>query len=234
MLVGIVNVVDSMIAQSVDCGVYLNAGYERAVASTKSFTSSLIILSLIGMWFRDKSNNLPIIKSLRNLPNNIEVLLNNSLFKSKCDNLVTLINNKQIQSMFILGRGKMFAIAREGALKIKELSYIHAEGYSSSSLKHGPFALLDDKSISLLLMDEKNITNLESTYYEISARDTNIYVLTDSDSIVTENIIRIPKIKYYQEILFVIALQYISYKLSISKNINPDKPRNLAKVVTVE
>lgn len=234
MLVGIVNVVDSMIAQSVDCGVYLNAGYERAVASTKSFTSSLIILSLIGMWFRDKSNNLPIIKSLRNLPNNIEVLLNNSLFKSKCDNLVTLINNKQIQSMFILGRGKMFAIAREGALKIKELSYIHAEGYSSSSLKHGPFALLDDKSISLLLMDEKNITNLESTYYEISARNTNIYVLTDSDSIVTENIIRIPKIKYYQEILFVIALQYISYKLSISKNINPDKPRNLAKVVTVE
>lgn len=234
MLVGIVNVVDSMIAQSVDCGVYLNAGYERAVASTKSFTSSLIILSLIGMWFRDKSNNLPIIKSLRNLPNNIEVLLNNSLFKSKCDNLVTLINNKQIQSMFILGRGKMFAIAREGALKIKELSYIHAEGYSSSSLKHGPFALLDDKSISLLLIDEKNITNLESTYYEISARNTNIYVLTDSDSIVTENIIRIPKIKYYQEILFVIALQYISYKLSISKNINPDKPRNLAKVVTVE
>ena len=154
--------------------------------------------------------------------------------KSKCDNLVTLINNKQIQSMFILGRGKMFAIAREGALKIKELSYIHAEGYSSSSLKHGPFALLDDKSMSLLLMDEKNITNLESTYYEISARNTNIYVLTDSDSIVTENIIRIPKIKYYQEILFVIALQYISYKLSISKNINPDKPRNLAKVVTVE
>lgn len=234
ILVGVINVVDSMIAQSVDCGIYLNAGYERAVASTKSFTSSLIVLSLIGMWFRENYKNLPILKSLRNLPNNIEVLLNDSSFKTSCDNLVNLMNSKQIQSMFILGRGKMFAIAREGALKIKELSYIHAEGYSSSSLKHGPFALLDDKSLSLLLMDEKNITNLESTYYEISARDTNIYVLTDTETTVTENIIRIPKVKYYQEILFVIALQYISYQLSISRNINPDKPRNLAKVVTVE
>ena len=83
-------------------------------------------------------------------------------------------------------------------------------------------------------MDEKNITNLESTYYEISARDTNIYILTDTETTVTENIIRIPKVKYYQEILFVVALQYISYQLSISRNINPDKPRNLAKVVTVE
>jgi glucosamine--fructose-6-phosphate aminotransferase (isomerizing) len=194
ILVGIVNVVDSMIPQSVDCGVYLNAGYERAVASTKSFTSSLVVLSLIGMWFREKYKNVPIIKSLRNLPNNIEVLLNDVSFKASCDNLVNRMNSKQIQSMFILGRGKMFAIAREGALKIKELSYIHAEGYSSSSLKHGPFALLDDKSISLLLMDEKNITNLESTYYEISARDTNCYVLTDTDTIITENIIRIPKL----------------------------------------
>ena len=234
ILVGIINVVDSMIAQSVDCGVYLNAGYERAVASTKSFTSSLVVLSLIGMWFREKYKNVPILKILRSLSSHIKILLNDQSFKTSCDSLVNLMNSKQIQSMFILGRGKMFAIAREGALKIKELSYVHAEGYSSSSLKHGPFALLDDKSISLLLMDEKNITNIESTYNEISARDTNCYVLTDTDTIITENIIRIPKLKYYQEILFVVALQYLSYQLSISKNINPDKPRNLAKVVTVE
>ena len=234
ILLGIVNVVDSMIAQSVDCGVYLNAGYERAVASTKSFTSTLTVLSLIGMWFQEKHKNISKIKSLRNIPNNIEVILNDAVFKASCDNLVTLINSKQIQSMFILGRGKMFSIAREGALKIKEISYIHAEGYASSSLKHGPFALLDDKSLTLLLMDEENITNIESTYYEINSRDTNCYILTDTDTKISENVIRIPRENYYQEILFVVALQYIAYQLSISRNINPDRPRNLAKVVTVE
>ncbi len=234
ILIGIVNVVDSMIAQSVDCGVYLNAGYERAVASTKSFTSSLIILSLIGMWFRIKHKNIPVINCLRGLPDKVEILLNDPLFKSSCDNLVNLINNKQINSLFILGRGKMFAIAREGALKIKELSYIHAEGYSSSSLKHGPFALLDNKTLSLLLIDENTVENLMITYHEICSRETNCYVLTDSAIDITENVIKLPKNKYYQEILFAIALQYLSYQLSISKGINPDKPRNLAKVVTVE
>jgi glucosamine--fructose-6-phosphate aminotransferase (isomerizing) len=234
VLIGVINVVDSMIAQSVNCGVYLNAGCERAVASTKSFTSSLIVLSLIGMWFRKKYKNIPIINCLRSLPNDVEILLQDQSFKSGCDNLVNLINNKEIHSMFILGREKMFAIAREGALKIKELSYIHAEGYSSSSLKHGPFALLDNKSISLLLIDENTVANLMITYHEICSRETNCYILTDSDIDVTENVIKIPKNKYYQEILFAIALQYLSYQLSISRNINPDKPRNLAKVVTVE
>ena len=119
-------------------------------------------------------------------------------------------------------------------MKIKEISYIHAEGYSTSSLKHGPFALLDKKTISLLLVDEKNKDDLTSTYHEIISRDTSCFVITDTDfNIKTNNIISLPKIQHYQEIIFTVTLQYLAYLISIKRNINPDKPRNLAKVVTV-
>ena len=235
-LLGVINVVDSLIAQTVDCGIYMNAGREVAVASTKSFTSSLIIFSLIAMWFKEKHMNMPILNSLRIVPNIIEQLLISECFKNKCKEIVDYINSHKIKSIFILGHGKMFPISREIALKIKELTYIHAEGYSSKSLKHGPFALLDKNTLTFLLIDN-NTDNL-STYYEITSRDTHCYVVSDCDNIFNtaefDNILMLPKIKYYQEIIFTVALQYLSYELSISRNINPDKPRNLAKVVTVE
>lgn len=235
-LIGIVNVVDSLIARSVDCGVYLNAGQEIAVASTKSFTSMLTILSLIGMWFNDKYINIPIINVLRSLPTTIDNLLSSEIFKNQCRNIVEFINTNDIHSIFVLGRGKMFPISREIALKIKEITYIHAEGYSSGSLKHGPFALLDKKALTLLLIDEKNTELLTSTYYEITSRDTYCCVVSDNNALnfKCDNFLQIPKILHYQEILFSIALQYLSYVLSVSRNINPDKPRNIAKVVTVE
>jgi glutamine---fructose-6-phosphate transaminase (isomerizing) len=239
LLLGVVNVVDSLIAQSVDCGVYLNAGREVAVASTKSFTSTLIVLSLISMWFKEKHSNIPIINSLRSLSNVVDDLLVNHIFKNKCKEIVEFINENKIQSIFILGRQKMFPIAREIALKIKELTYIHAEGYSGGSLKHGPFALLDQKTLTFLLIDN-DMDNL-STYYEITSRNTHCFIVSDCENLLntkglinTDNILMLPKVKYYQEIIFTIALQYLSYELSISRNINPDKPRNLAKVVTVE
>ena len=236
ILLGIVNVVDSVIAQSVDCGVYMNAGREMAVPSTKSFTSSLIILSLIGMWFKEKYLNIPVINSLRVLPLKIEILLTDTIFRDKCQKIVDFISINDIKSIFILGRGKMYPIAKEGSLKIKEITYIHAEGYAAGSLKHGPFALLDDKTISILLIDEKNKEYLTSTYYEIMARDTHCYIITDCEELGLgeANIIQVPRLKYYQEVLFTVALQYISYVLSVARGINPDKPRNLAKVVTVE
>ena len=234
-LLGVINVVDSFIAQMVDCGVYINAGREVAVASTKSFTSMLVVLSLIAMWFKEKHMNIPILNSLRIMPNIIEQLLISECFKNKCKEIVNFINSHKIKSIFVLGHGKMFPISREIALKIKELTYIHAEGYSSKSLKHGPFALLDKNTLTFLLID-KNTDNL-STYYEITSRDTHCYIVSDCDDIFNTgeiNNIMLPKIKYYQEIIFTVALQYLSYELSISRNINPDKPRNLAKVVTVE
>ena len=163
-------------------------------------------------------------------------------FKEQCENITEYIVKNDIQSIFVLGRGKLYAIACEGALKIKEITYIHAEGYSAGSLKHGPFALLDKKSVTLLLIDEKNKECLTSTYQEIIARDTTCYIITDStlDNIdinnmdMFGNILYISKLEYYQEIVFAVTLQYIAYLLSIKRGINPDKPRNLAKVVTVE
>lgn len=238
ILMGIINVVDSHIAQNVDCGIYMNAGREVAVPSTKSFTSTLIILSLIGMWFKEKHQNLSVIKSLRNLPNSIEKLLINQQFKDKCEQIADFIISQNIRSLFILGRGKMYPISKEGALKIKEITYLHAEGYSASSLKHGPFALLDNKAATLLLIDDKNRDSLTSTYYEIVARNSKCYIITDSDNLNLNlnngDFLWLPKLDHYQEIIFTIALQYLSYIISIKKNINPDKPRNLAKVVTVE
>ena len=236
ILIGVVNVVDSVIARMVECGVYLNAGQEIAVASTKSFTSMLIVLSLIGMWFKDKHINIPIINTLRSLPNIIENFLSSQKFKTQCEKIVEFINENEIHSIFILGRGKMFPISREIALKLKELTYIHAEGYSGGSLKHGPFAVLDKKTLTILLVDKKNIELSMSTYYEITSRDTHSCVVSDSNlvDIKCDYMLQIPKISHYQEILFSIALQYLSYILSVSRSINPDKPRNLAKVVTVE
>jgi glucosamine--fructose-6-phosphate aminotransferase (isomerizing) len=233
---GVINSVDSLLAKSVDCGVYLNAGPEIAVASTKSFTSTLIILSLIGMWFNEKYVNIPIINSLRILPKYVEEMLVDKRIKNSCENIVKFITTQEIHSIFILGREKMFPIAREIALKMKEITYIHAEGYAAGSLKHGPFALLDSKALVILLIDENNVNNLTSTFHEISARDTNCCIVSDYglDYINTHLKLELPNISHYQEIIFSIALQYLSYLLSISRNINPDKPRNLAKVVTVE
>lgn len=230
--IGVINVVDSMLAKMVDCGVYLNAGLEKAVASTKSYTSMLIVLSLIAMWF-NQNNNL-MINNLRNISTIVSDILENDHIKNDCLNLVNFTNRNKIENMFILGSGKLFSVAKEGALKIKEISYIHAEGYSAGALKHGPFALLDSKTIVILLIDADNIEKLTSTYHEITARETNCFVITDVETDLFKNKIVIPNVKYYNEILFAIIFQYIAYHLSVTRDINPDRPRNLAKVVTVE
>ena len=141
--IGVINVVDSLIAREVNCGCYLNAGREVGVASTKAFTSQCLLLSLISIWFAQIKNiNINkrkiLIDDLRKLPTQIEELLQ----KENVKDYIHYFNNKH--STFVLGKGKSEAVAHEGSLKIKEISYIHAESYSSSSLKHGPFALLED------------------------------------------------------------------------------------------
>ena len=245
LTMGIINKVDSLIAREVDCGVYLNAGSEISVASTKSFTSMLIVLSLISMWFTDNElNNIKKLNCLRVLPNNITQLLNNNKITNKIIILRDFINNiNNINNIFILGKHKLYPIACEGALKIKEVTYIHCEGFSAGSLKHGPFALLDNTNITLLLIDYNDImnyTNIKSTYYEILGRETNLFIITNSQNVIDElqiddnKYILLPKLDYYNEVIFTILLQKLAYEISIAKGINPDKPRNLAKVVTVE
>tara|TARA_B110001450_G_scaffold171517_1_gene159975 strand:+ start:35814 stop:37700 length:1887 start_codon:yes stop_codon:yes gene_type:complete len=239
---GIINVVDSLIARTVDCGVYLNAGPEIAVASTKSFTSTLIVLSLIAMWFNGRFNNICIINNLRVLPNTITQLLYDFKFLKSMDILSTFIITNNINNIFILGKNKLFPITREISLKMKEICYIHAEGFSSGSLKHGPFALLDKTNLTLLLIDyndRKNYNNVKSTYNELISRNTNIFTIINSYKTIADlnininNTLLLPKLDYYNEIIFTIALQYLAYNISIEKNIDPDKPKNLAKVVTV-
>ena len=242
---GIINKVDSLIAREVDCGIYMNAGTEISVASTKSFTSMLIVLSLLSMWFvnNDYYNNTTKIDSIRMLPNSVNQLLNDISFMNKISRLKDFILSNSLTSIFILGKDKLYPIACEGALKIKEVCYIHSEGFSASSLKHGPFALLDSSNLTLLLIDynnAKDYNNLKSTYYEIIARETNIFVITNSNNVVDElkliddKFIVLLNLDYYNEILYIITLQKLAYIISVSKHINPDKPRNLAKVVSVE
>ena len=127
------------------------------------------------------------------------------------------------------------SVAREGALKIKEISYIHAEGYSTSSLKHGPFALLQQGFPVIIVAPEyKWYAKSENAYEEIKSRHASIVFITDKPQKNKDHVIYIPKNKTFADLLCIIPMQLLAYHLSVSKNLNPDMPRNLAKVVTVE
>jgi glucosamine--fructose-6-phosphate aminotransferase (isomerizing) len=244
LTIGIINKVDSLIAREVEYGVYLNAGLEISVASTKSFTSMLVVLSLISMWFvNNHHNNNMKINNLRYLPYNIKQLLSDNNINNKLIMLRDNILTNNYSSIFILGKHKLYPVACESSLKIKEVCYIHCEGFSAGSLKHGPFALLDINNLTLLLIDSNDVANycnLKSTYYEIIGRETNLFIITNSQNVInelrleTKNYMLINKLEYYNEILFTIILQKLAYEISIAKGINPDKPKNLAKVVSVE
>jgi len=237
--IGVVNVVDSLIAREVNCGCYIHAGKEMAVASTKSFTSQVIVLVLISLWFSQNCNyhdamlqRQQVIKDIHNLSMDIKrTLMQHENIKKFVDYF------KDQSSLFLLGKGPGEAIAKEGALKIKEVSYIHAEGYSTSSLKHGPFALLKkDFPVILLCGDDEYLSKNINAYEEINSRNANVIkiISSHSHSDSNEKNIIVPHNSSFSYLLMVIVLQLLSYETAISKNINPDKPRNLAKVVTVE
>lgn len=233
-ILSIVNVVDSLIAREARCGIYLNAGREVAVASTKSFTCQVIALVLMSIWFAQQrklctSNCNTIIDSLRMIPMNVEQLLDSQSTLNKLKDVAVYLKDKP--SCFILGKGINKYIAMEGALKLKEIGYIHAEGYSSSALKHGPFGLLEEGyPVIILVSDDKDIQKVQNAIHEVRARHAKVFTIGDHSSCD----ILLPKNTHLQCILNVIALQLVAYYLSLEKDINPDFPRNLAKVVTVE
>ena len=239
ILIGVINVVDSLIAREVHCGCYLNAGREVAVASTKSFTSQVVILTLISLWFAQEQQNHSMlsrdyIKNIRQL--HVDIKKTIELSEIQIEKIVPLFDGHN--SCFILGKGKGEAIARESALKVKEISYIHAEAYSTSSLKHGPFALLEEGfPVVLFAPNNEYISKALNAYEEMVTRKANVIVITNShvfDVYEDCRIIRIPNNESFQDLLCVIPMQLLAYYLSLRKNMNPDKPRNLAKVVTVE
>jgi glucosamine--fructose-6-phosphate aminotransferase (isomerizing) len=236
--IGVINVVDSLIAREVDCGIYCNAGKEVGVASTKAFTSQVVCLSLVAIWFSglqeiNKQKRVKFINDLRNLSNDITMTLHSC--NDKIKDICAKFNEK---NMFLLGKGTDEYIAKEGALKIKEISYIHAEGYSSSSLKHGPFALLDENfPVIILNLDQNHYTKIINCYHEVSSRNAPILFITNNVTICNEilcDYILISHNNSYASLIGIIPIQLFAYYLSINKGLNPDKPKNLAKVVTVE
>jgi len=236
--IGIINVVDSLIAREVDCGIYCNAGKEVGVASTKSFTSQVVCLSMTAIWFA-QINDINIKKrermicDLHNLSNDIKTILD-----CCSEQIKDIVKKIKSDNLFLLGKGTDEYIAKEGSLKIKEISYIHSEGYSSSSLKHGPFALLDENfPVIILNLDQSHKAKTINCYQEVASRKSPIILITNDKTIAKHIIcetIYVPENKTYTSLLGIIPIQLMAYYLSIGKGINPDKPKNLAKVVTVE
>jgi glucosamine--fructose-6-phosphate aminotransferase (isomerizing) len=230
--IGVVNVVDSMIARETDCGVYLNAGREVAVASTKSFTNQCVVLAMVSAWFSQLHSELinkSILQDLYNLPFHLQNAVNRL---SEIEMMLDGWHEKS--TIFLLGKGQQEAIAKEGSLKIKEIAYIHAEGYSSSALKHGAIALIDD-GLPIILLDigdewrDKN----QNAYSEILARGADVLII--SDLVYKEGkVLTVEHNPTFGGVIANVYLQWISYLLALKKGNHPDYPRNLAKVVTVE
>jgi len=234
-ILSIVNVVGSSISHKADCGIYLNSGREVGVAATKSFTSQCLVLSLISIWFAQNkgisfNKRTEMIKDIRNLHINICSVLEQY---HKCKEISQKIMNTK--SIFLLGTKSTEAIAQEGALKIKELSYIHAEGYPSAALKHGTFALIDEGTPIIFIKMGDNSERIEISAAQTLCRGSLNILITDNDNFNKDNyhhVIIIPHNTSYSSILSVIPLQMIAYCLTILKDLNPDRPKNLAKTVT--
>jgi len=241
LLIGLVNVVDSLIAREVHCGCYLNAGREVGVASTKAYSSQVILLAMIAVWFSqekeiNENKRINYINDIRQLHLDIKKTL--EMNEEKLDFIVENIFQNNVNNCFLLGKGKSESVAREGSLKIKEISYIHSEGYSTSSLKHGPFALLDDQfPVIIIAPNDTNYSKGENAYEEIKSRHSPIIFITNKKKGQKDktNVLYVEENnKTFADLLCVIPLQLLAYKLSIKRGINPDMPKNLAKVVTVE
>ena len=237
LLIGVVNVVDSLIAREVDCGCYLNAGREVGVASTKAFTSQVVVLSLIAAWFsqvqdvhaHSRLKHLNDIRLLSHQMQNLLTALDEERVRER------IVNRLNSSSLFVLGKGIMEPLCHEGSLKIKEIAYIHAEGYSGSSLKHGPFALLEDTLPVILIITEAHGDKMKNVLEQVKSRSSRLILITDDEALAREySGILVPYNAHYSCILVAAVLQFIAYTLSVAKRINPDLPKNLAKVVTVE
>ena len=239
MTLGIINVVDSLIAREVDCGIYCNAGTEVGVASTKAFTSQVVCLSLAAIWFSqiagiNEMRRSKMINDLNNLSNDFSNVLD---IMDMSIQTIAQTKFKSANNMFLLGKGTDEIVAREGSLKIKEITYLHSEGYSSGSLKHGPFALLDETfPVIIFNLDLRHMSKTMNCVEEVLSRNAPVLLITNNRTIEDTRYtqIHIPTNTSFSSLLGIVPIQLLAYYLSIDRGINPDKPKNLAKVVTVE
>ncbi len=240
-VLGICNVVGSSIARATHAGVYTHAGPEIGVASTKAFTAQVAVLTLIALQLANKKGTIPqskfqrLLVELATIPRKIEaVLATNDRIKE----IASIY--KDVRNSLYLGRGYNFPVALEGALKLKEISYIHAEGYPAAEMKHGPIALIDNEMPVVFIATnsailEKVISNIE----EVKARKGRIIaIITSGNEVIkkmADHCIEIPDTEeLLVPLLATIPLQLLSYHIAVMRNCNVDQPRNLAKSVTVE
>lgn len=235
---GIVNVVGSTITREVDSGIYLHVGPEIGVASTKAFTSQVLALSLFALYLKQNQGvkiDKKILKELSSIPDKISQVLKQD------QQIIELAKKfKDIKNFLYLGRGFNFPVALEGALKLKEISYIHAEGYPAAEVKHGPIALID-KNMPVVFIATKSTLSQKiiSNMQEIKAREGIIIAVVNKGDKEIKNIadyiIEVPEtLDEFSPAINVIPLQLLAYHIADLKHLDVDKPRNLAKSVTVE
>lgn len=239
---GVCNVVGSSIPRITDAGAYTHAGPEIGVASTKAFTAQVTVLTLLALGFAQRRGTISdsklrnILHEIESIPAKVEQVL------KSCENIVIQISKEFYKSsnFLYLGRGYNFPVALEGALKLKEISYIHAEGYPAAEMKHGPIALIDEQMPVVVLATQNEIyEKVLSNIQEVKARKGKIIaIVTENDEKVknlAEFCIEIPETEdSLIPLLSTIPLQLLSYHIAILRGCNVDQPRNLAKSVTVE
>ncbi len=238
--VGIVNVVGSTIARDTDAGVYIHAGPEIGVASTKAFTSQIAALLLISLSLGRMRNlsqvdGIKMANAMLKIPEQMQAILDHTERIQEIAKLYSKTTN-----CLYLGRGINFPVALEGALKLKEISYIHAEGYPAAEMKHGPIALIDENMPVVFVAPQDEIYNkIISNIEEVKARRGKVIVIaTEGDKKIkdyADHVITIPKtMDILTPVLAVLPLQLLSYYIAVERGCNVDQPRNLAKSVTVE
>lgn len=237
---GICNVVGSSIARETDAGVYLHAGPEIGVASTKAFTSQLTVLALLTLLLArmktmSAAKGREIVQELQTIPDKVAKILESSdeileIAKEYCDS----------HNFLYLGRGYNFPVALEGALKLKEISYIHAEGYPAAEMKHGPIALIDeDMPVVFIATQDSSYDKIMSNIEEVKARKGRVMAIaTQGDKAIkkkVDHVIYVPStLEFLTPILTIIPLQLLAYHMAVLRGCDVDQPRNLAKSVTVE
>jgi glucosamine--fructose-6-phosphate aminotransferase (isomerizing) len=237
---GLVNVVGSTIAREDDGGIYLHAGPEIGVASTKAFTSQVIALALLTLKLARRKElsvvrGRDIAQAMERLPDQIQHILDHA-----SDIEAIAERFKDASNFLYLGRGYNFPVALEGALKLKEISYIHAEGYPAAEMKHGPIALIDEEMPVVFIAPHDSVfEKVVSNIQEVKARGGKVICITSQDEPVLEGMIdfeiRVPQtIDMLYPILTVVPLQLLAYYIAVKRGLNVDQPRNLAKSVTVE
>ncbi|BDA80114.1 glutamine--fructose-6-phosphate aminotransferase [isomerizing] [Leptospira kobayashii] len=241
LIFGVCNVVGSSIARASDAGAYLHAGPEIGVASTKAFTSQVTILTMMAMYLGLKKGTISLSQyqellfGLDTIPDKVAKIL------SKADEILTISKSfYQARNFLYLGRGFNFPVALEGALKLKEISYIHAEGYPAAEMKHGPIALIDeDMPVVFIATKDASYEKVVSNIQEVKARKGRVIaIVTEGDKEIqsmADFTFEIPSIADpLVPLLAVVPLQLLSYHIAILRGCNVDQPRNLAKSVTVE